>query len=233
MQTRRDAAIVRVHYDPQTFMRQRTGGISRLFTDLVASFDADPSLGVEPEITFRLSNNQHAATDLAYRGTRATPHWLPRGAMYAPWWLRGGRGRAGCDLVHHTYYSGRFLGAPSGAKQVTTVYDMIPELFADSGVHTGSHLQKRRYVEECDLVICISESSRRDLESLFGPVPGEVRVIPLGVQPGFSPDHPPLSGLPSEYLLYVGGRRGYKDFFCYQRLCRTSGRRGWTFHSYW
>ena len=212
MQTRRDAAIVRVHYDPQTFMRQRTGGISRLFTDLIATFDADPSLGVEPDLTFRWSNNQHAAMDLAHRGMRATPQWLPRGAIYAPWWLRGGGDMSGCDLVHHTYYSERFLGVPGRAKQATTVYDMIPELFADSGIHTGSHLQKLRYVQECDLVVCISESTRRDLETIFGPVSGEVRVIPLGVQPGFSPNHPPLPGLPSEYLLYVGARRGYKDF---------------------
>ncbi len=36
-----------------------------------------------------------------------------------------------CDIVHHTYYSKRFLHRSSHCKQVTTVYDMIPELLAE------------------------------------------------------------------------------------------------------
>jgi len=37
-------------------------------------------------------------------------------------------------------------------------------------------------------------------------------VIPLAVQNGFGSDCEPLSFLPSDYLLYVGSRKGYKDF---------------------
>ena len=203
---------MRVLYDPQTFLRQRTGGISRLFTDLIAAFDADPNLGVQPEISFRWSNNRHAADTLKHRGLRVTPAWLPRGVAYAPSWMRPSRANGPVDLVHHTYYSERFLGTLRGVPKATTVYDMIPELFAGSGIHTGSHLQKRRYVREADLVICISESTRTDMERLFGAPRGLVRVIPLGVQPGFSTGHPRLPGLPDDYLLYVGARRGYKDF---------------------
>ena len=203
---------MRVFYDPQTFLRQRTGGISRLFTDLIREFDQDPNLGVDAALAFRWSSNAYATRDLPSRRLRATPNWLPRGVVYAPWWVRGSRVPSGCDIVHRTYYSGRFLGVPAGVKQVTTVYDMIPELFAGTDQFTATHLQKRRYVEECDLVVCISESTRQDMVALYGDVARSVRVIPLAVQAGFGPDQERLAGLPSEYVMYVGARKGYKDF---------------------
>jgi glycosyltransferase involved in cell wall biosynthesis len=115
-------------------------------------------------------------------------------------------------VVHHTYYSGRFLGTRRDVKQVTTVYDMIPELFVGTASFTATHLEKREYVETCELVICISESTRQDMVSVYGDIARNVHVIPLAVRPGFGPHHEPLPGLPREYLLYVGARKGYKDF---------------------
>jgi glycosyltransferase involved in cell wall biosynthesis len=116
------------------------------------------------------------------------------------------------DIVHHTYYSARFLGRTGRAKHVTTVCDMIPELFAGTEQFTATHLQKRQYVEECDLVICISESTRQDMVETYGDIARNVRVIPLAVQPGFGAGLPRLPDLPADYLLYVGARKGYKDF---------------------
>ncbi len=203
---------MKVLFDAQTFMRQRTGGISRLFVDLIREFDTEACLDVQADLSFRLSNNRHAAAGLSHRGLRVTPGWLPRGVLYAPWWLSGAPLAKGYDVVHHTYYSERFLGASAGAAQATTVYDMIPELFAGSEHFTSTHLQKQRYVESCDLVICISESTRRDMVSIYGDIADNVHVIPLAVQPGFGPRHEPLPGLPAEYVLYVGAREGYKDF---------------------
>ena len=52
---------MRVLYDPQTFMRQRAGGISRLFTDLIVEFDRDLALGVEPEVPFTWTDSGSGA----------------------------------------------------------------------------------------------------------------------------------------------------------------------------
>jgi len=156
---------MRVTYDAQTFLRQRTGGISRLFIDLVREFDAHESLGVQADLPFRRSNNFYASQTLPSRNIRSTPSWFPRQILYAPWWVNGSRVSSESDIVHRTYYSQRFLGVPKGVKQVTTIYDMIPELFADTDQFTATHLAKREYVQECDLVICISESTRRDMEA--------------------------------------------------------------------
>ncbi len=203
---------VEVCFDSQTFLRQRVGGISRLFTDLVAQFDADPGLGVHAVLPFSVSNNSYARRDLPSRSVAQTPEWLPRGLLYVPHWLRGARFPRAADIVHHTYYSRRFLAKDGRWPQVTTVYDMIPELFAGTSDATATHLQKRDYVATCDLVICISESTRQDMENFYGSIARRTVTIPLAVRPGFAPNLPPPPGLPQEYVLYVGKRAGYKDF---------------------
>lgn len=203
---------MRVTYDPQTFLRQRTGGISRLFTDLIRTFRDNPEYGVTPELPFKWVYNRYAAQDLPHMGLTQTPEWLPREFLYATWILRGLPSINKTDIVHHTYYSPRFLDKLQNTARVCTVYDMIPELFRGTDLFTGSHLRKQDYVMGSDLVICISESTRLDMLSIYGDVPGQVTVVPCGVGHEFRPGLERLPGLPNEYLLYVGGRRGYKDF---------------------
>ena len=93
-----------------------------------------------------------------------------------------------------------------------SVYDMIPEIFVGTDQLTATHLDKDRYVKGCDLIICISESTKSDVLSHYGALSAEIRVVPLSVSSKFSPNHPRVSGLPHDYILYVGKRQGYKDF---------------------
>lgn len=201
-----------MNFDPQTFMRQRAGGISRLFTDLVREFDARPDLGVEVLLGFRWSNNTLARDELPHRRLRATPPWMPRPLAYAPRWSLGNTWRPQSDILHYTYYSPRFLSKRPRGLQVTTVHDMIPELFTGTEGFTATHLAKKEYVRQSDLVICVSQATRQDMESLYGNIAQEVVVIPNAVRSGFRPQQDPVQKLPSEYLLYVGKREGYKDF---------------------
>jgi glycosyltransferase involved in cell wall biosynthesis len=105
---------------------------------------------------------------------------------------------------------------PKGAKRVITVYDMIHERFASTWL--GSEVTtaaKKAAVTRADHVICISESTRRDLLELFDIPEHKVSVTYLGFDTLSSEkqiastltesSHPP-------YLLYVGGRSGYKNF---------------------
>ena len=201
-----------VLYDAQTFLRQRRGGISRLFSHLISQFDADPGLGVNVSLPFCWSNNAHITNDLPHRRLRKTPSWVPREVLYGAHLLRRSGGSRPVDLVHHTYYSRQFLRDRGRTPQVVTVYDMIPELFAGTPNSTGSHLHKRDYVAACDLVICISDSTRHDMEAVYGSLAKNVETIPLSVDPLFQPGLAPVPGLPEDYLFYVGKRSGYKDF---------------------
>ena len=199
-------------FDPQIFLRQRTGGISRLFTDLIRGFDSDASLGVEAITPFRWINNTYAAHDLPGRSLKQPPSWVPREVLYAPWFARGLRVSPGIDAIHHTYYDRRFLKPIGPAARISTIHDMIPERFAGTDGFTGSHLAKADYVCHSDLIICVSEATRADMDYYLRTPPGKVVVVPNAVQPEFKPGLPPCAALPTEYMLYVGKREGYKDF---------------------
>jgi glycosyltransferase involved in cell wall biosynthesis len=62
-------------------------------------------------------------------------------------------------------------------------------------------------------VLCISESTRRDLQSVYGSLDVPIVVTPLGVGNRFSPRGPRSGNLPHPFALFVGDRTAYKDFF--------------------
>lgn len=202
---------MRVYYDAQTFLRQRAGGISRIFADLIRFFAESPEIGIEVNAPLRYSLNTHLLE--ACPVVRPLPRSIPRALPYGAHWLLCGMHVVAADVIHHTYYDPRFLRlGGSSAKRVVTVYDMIPERVIGTRHYTGSHLAKRKFVDAADVVVAISEATRAEVMELFDVDATKIAVIHLGVSDMFAPRQPPLPGFPSEYLVYVGGRRGYKDF---------------------
>jgi glycosyltransferase involved in cell wall biosynthesis len=123
------------------------------------------------------------------------------------------------DVAHNTYYFP--IKPPTGARGIVTIYDMIhekyPKYFAASPLITRL---KAASVAAADHVICISESTRRDLLATYDIPEERVSVTHLG----FDPLQSLLSGESSgdfkvralgadaPYLLYVGSRVSYKNF---------------------
>ena len=127
------------------------------------------------------------------------------------------------DIVHETYYSADAY-APEGARRVITVYDMISERFPEE--FTGSQFTdtKKNAVTRADHVLCISESTRRDLIELFGVAAERTSVVYLGYDdlalPADAGTQTQNSSRP--YLLYVGSRGGYKNFEAMVRAFASS-----------
>jgi glycosyltransferase involved in cell wall biosynthesis len=115
------------------------------------------------------------------------------------------------DLLHYTFYHPRFLRRRSPVPTVSTVHDMIPELYPELFAR-DPHLHKAEYVRHSDLVLCVSEATRQDLIRLHGDPGVPVVVTHLGVDQAFRPGLDRLPGMPSRYVLFVGRRGGYKDF---------------------
>jgi glycosyltransferase involved in cell wall biosynthesis len=114
-------------------------------------------------------------------------------------------------IIHVSYYTRPPMKRK--AKLVVTVYDMIHELFPQYFPrYDKTTYLKRLCCEEADKIIAISNCTKKDLVSLFGIEPGKIEVVylgnsldnvaPTGLSPGFN----------TPYLLYVGHRRGYKNF---------------------
>ncbi len=119
--------------------------------------------------------------------------------------------RRGLDVVHNTFYLPNGLASYPGARRVVTVHDMIPEMMPHTRRRLDFLTLKKRYVTNADHVICVSEATRSDLESIYGLLRMPVSVIHHGVDPRFSSDAPALSGIRSPYVLFVGQRGHYKD----------------------
>ena len=121
--------------------------------------------------------------------------------------------------MHNTYYFP--VKPPSGARGILTVYDMIhekyPKYFAASPFISRI---KAASVAAADHVICISESTRRDLLATYDIPEERVSVTHLGFDPLGSLLTSESSGdfkirvlgSNAPYLLYVGSRVNYKNF---------------------
>ncbi|MGD1237811.1 glycosyltransferase family 4 protein [Mycobacterium seoulense] len=209
---------MKVAFDHQIFSFQQYGGVSRYFFELASRL---PAHGMsEVSVVAPLHVNKYLAADSARRLTRGKYVNMPSYAiagipvvpvvnrLAAPLAWR----RARPDIVHETYFAAQPVG--KAQRRVVTVYDMIHELFAeefpDAERVTAAKLAA---VNRADHVICISQNTQRDLVRLFDVDPTRTSVVHLGysmtAEPRFT-EEGPSQGRPS--LLYVGSRRGYKNF---------------------
>jgi glycosyltransferase involved in cell wall biosynthesis len=216
---------MRIAFDPQVFLLQEYGGISRYVCSLARQLAAYPD--VDARIIAPLHYNRHLdeVPEGIARGWRvprvrkttrlvcSASEFLARHAMreFRPM------------IVHETYYSRQSL-APKTARRVITVYDMVSERFPaefGGGQFTDT---KKIAVSRADHVLCISENTRRDLIELFGIAPERTSVVYLGCD-DLAP--PVDAGARNEnvsrpYLLYVGSRGGYKNFAALIRAFASS-----------
>lgn len=117
-------------------------------------------------------------------------------------------------IFHSTYY--RYSMNPY-AVNITTVHDFTYEYFSKGlkkMVHTW---QKYLAIRHSNYIICISENTKQDLLKFMPNIdPRKIRVIYNGVSNDYFPIKKGVSHeLPFEsnsYLIFVGGRSGYKNF---------------------
>ncbi|UUQ66758.1 glycosyltransferase family 4 protein [Pseudomonas fuscovaginae UPB0736] len=215
---------MRVAFDHQIFCLQNYGGISRYFVRMAENMLES---GNDLVCFARLHRNNYLK-DLpqsAVSGRWVERYWprTTRAILAYNYFLsRQDMRKWQPDVVHETYYS-RFGSGSKGCPRVLTVYDMIHELFPESFSDRDNTTQlKRMAVERADHVICISESTRRDLLKFFSVPEHKVSVVHLGFEHFTAPSLGPSLSRP--YLLYVGSRHGYKNFSGLLRAVASSAR---------
>lgn len=202
---------LRVAFDHQIFAWQIFGGISRYACEIAARVGGYPD--IEPVVVAPLYMNRYLAqirsVEVIGRHICAIPRAGRLLAFLTAPAARKILRRLLPRVVHETYYSARAT-APRSARVVVTVHDMIHEKFGPvSAVFDRTSLAKRRAVARADHIICVSESTRRDLVELFGVEPARTSVVYHGCS---APDGDGAAPLSRPYLLFVGARGGYKNF---------------------
>ncbi|MCX6138975.1 MAG: glycosyltransferase family 1 protein [Ignavibacteriales bacterium] len=224
-----------VLFDHQIFFAQRYGGISRYFAELIARLRERPSVTVHLPLTH--SENEEAvllegitgaldrrppimerlkipgrgtlsslirvlvpALDVQVRHQRETKALLSGGTM---------------SVFHPTYYDGYYFDSKGRVPVVVTVFDMIHELYPQYFRHSDDALllqKKKTAIERADHLIAISQSTKNDLCRLYGVPPEKVSVTHLANPLRKCDASDQLPPVPGEYLLFVGERKGYKNF---------------------
>lgn len=201
---------MRVRFDDQIFTMQSRGGVSRYFVELIREFSDDPGLGVDPELGWRWTRNDHAIE--AGLGTLLPIRRISRGCVLRTANRAVNVAKPEADLTHHTYYRSDYLSHKHTGPTAVTVYDMTPELFPEQFPRGNPHLLKREYVKRATVVFCISEFTRRDLLRVYGSIESPMIVTHLGVGDAFVPGSTRPVWCPDGYVLFLGNRGGYKDF---------------------
>lgn len=194
-------------YDGIIFRLQRAGGISRYFHELV------PRIARRRPVTLISygGDNRFAPLpgDPALRLTLDHRIARPLERVRTVTAVTDGQAPA---VFHSTYY--RLCGGV--LPRVVTVFDLLNYVFR-TGLRARAQIwQLVRAVKSADAVICISGSTAADLLRLCPQLQrNRIHVVHLGASATFSaaPSDPPTQTHPDwPYALFVGNRKGYKNF---------------------
>lgn len=207
---------MKIIYDHDVFGWQKYGGISRYYFELARALTRD--FGEDARIVCPFYVNAYLKEgrgDVKVWGLPVKRLPKSRTAMRTVNSLlsRPVMRRVQPDIVHETYYSSRRL-APPRAKVVLTVFDMIHERFSDHfPPDDPTRIEKSLAVQRADHILCISEQTREDLIELLGVKREKTCVTYLGFSNVGIEESSVIAPPPRKpFLLYVGERRGYKNF---------------------
>jgi glycosyltransferase involved in cell wall biosynthesis len=223
--------MIKILVDGIIFQKDPHGGIARMFREIL------PRMCVmEPELRVKLFIDGPLHSELPshpqiiiqkapaikrrirVRGTWELILYPARRIASRLWnltrsfWLGRGQG----VIWHSSFYTVPDIWV---GLQVVTVHDMIHERFPgifNTPFDEVARKQKRRCIDHADAVICVSESTRQDVERWYGHPAGKMNIIPSAYNDLFHQltheeiDIPGVHEQP--FILYVGNRARYKNY---------------------
>lgn len=208
---------LRVAFDATIFGHQRYGGVSRYFVELHRALSADST--VDARLLAGLHANGYIDRSVPGTfgafGNRLPSRFRTKVGDVNSWMMDRAAARLAPDVIHRTTF--RLPDIPA-APTVITVYDFIHDLFP--GYYEDDEYARRQTdaIRRADGIICISDSTRRDLQH-FVPGLTTPTVVSHLATSGPTPSPVELESLTRlrvegspKRLLYVGSRFGYKSF---------------------
>lgn len=203
----------RIFFDHQIFTEQNFGGISRYFKYIIDgisdSKEFDYKIGALYSNNYYLRNEKLPGQGKLFRPLFKTPEKIiKRNNSYTKFLIKQGN----FDLFHATYYNPNFL-KKLNKPLIVTVHDMtyeaLPHLFA---THDPLPYNKRLLVERADKIIAVSENTKKDLLKYLDVDKNKISVIHHGISLE-DPIYETIENLPKKYVLFVGSRWAYKNFY--------------------
>jgi glycosyltransferase involved in cell wall biosynthesis len=201
---------MKILVDSQCFYFNGVGGISRYFTELIKGFRAADGVEVlfqEHPIFSRMAeggSNAHRApvpglNRLHYEWEKAANRRFVRKALRRGW----------PDVFFPSYYDPYFMRHIGETRLVVVIHDLIQERrYPDS----PQVKNKRALIQRANQLICVSDRTKSELTRCYPEVVDKrVDVVYHGSSLGSTSEEHVETPWP-EFLLFVGHRRGYKNF---------------------
>ena len=203
----------KILYDHQMFTFQRFGGVTRYFADLMYNL---PQNEFTADVPMKYCENHYVAETYGHKYDKLSfpENYRIRRRLYElanDFISKKAIKNGDYDIFHPTYYNPYFLSALKKCQKplVLTIHDMTFERFPQEVlIYDKTILNKKRLVQEADHIIAVSENTKKDIVEILGTDPSKISVV----HHGYKPIAEPASQLFDHYILYVGERKGYKNF---------------------
>lgn len=204
----------KILYDNQMFTFQRFGGVTRYFADLMYNLPANEFVA---DIPMKYCENHYITETYGrkYKSFSFPNNYRVRRRIYScinNCISRSAIKNSDYDIFHPTYFDTYFLNDIKRRRKpfVLTIHDMTFERYPQNVlIYDRTIPNKKRLIAEADHIIAVSENTKRDIVEILGTDPSKISVVHHGYKPvtNVAPQ------LFDRYVLYVGDRRGYKNFF--------------------
>ena len=203
----------KILYDHQMFTFQRYGGVTRYFADLMYNL---PQGEFTADAPMKFCENHYVTETYGNKFDKLSfpKNYRIRRRIYelandfvAKKAIKDGD----YDIFHPTYYNPYFLNSLKKRQKplVLTIHDMTFERFPQEVLVYDKTIQnKRRLVGGADHIIAVSENTKKDIVEILDADPNKISVV----YHGYKPIAEPAPQLFDRYILYVGERKGYKNF---------------------
>ena len=203
---------MQILYDYKIFIRQNHGGISRYFCNLYTEINK------LNKIDINICSLMHQNTALKEIKTNSFNFYMPKltnkdytimkiinanflkvySSLYPP------------NIIHETFYSNETSNKK--VKVCLTVFDLIDEIFyAKDPLKINAFKEKKESIIRADHIICISKQTKNDLIKFYKVPEEKISITYLAAEKHFfQKEYTQQFNFP--FILFVGGRGGYKNF---------------------
>jgi glycosyltransferase involved in cell wall biosynthesis len=240
---------MKILFDHQIFEEQRFGGISRYFCEVIEVLHRLDQFSVD--ISLKYSRNEYLRQSVfshkmngdpsAYENFMPGHNFKGKWSLYVAWnkikkplsisdinkelSIKALKNQD-FDVFHPTYYDDYFLKYLGDKPFVLTVYDMIHEIYPEFfGLVDKVSERKRNLAKKAHKILAISECTKKDLVRIFGIAPEKIVVTHLASSMALTKGMLPVSSLdtvlPTRYILFVGARTIYKNFYFFINSMRS------------
>lgn len=205
---------MRILYDHQMFSRQKYGGITKYFCELIKNLPGEN----EYQLSLLFSNNQHLKDEHSFfkkfylpmpkQDTRFKGQLKAKSYSLNEYYSKYLISKGKFDLFHPTYFDPYFLNI-IGKPYIVTVHDLI--VFHYPGVNRKEEQMEEmaKIIKGASRIIAISENTKQEVISTLNIHPGKIDVVYHGFNRIDTTNAPNNNG---RYILFVGARPGYKNF---------------------